>query len=300
MQDQPLSHDSSFHHIPVMGNNVLEAIETLSPEMLNGGLIIDATVGGGGHASLILERYKRVHLIGLDQDANARKASALKLKDFNNRVKIIETNFADFKPSEKAILVLADLGVNSSQLDNKERGFSFRIDGPLDMRMNQNQDINASELISHLDEQELADLIYNYGEERLSRRIARRIKTDLSKRPYTGTLELAYSIAGCYPPKKRNGRIHPATKTFQALRIGVNNELKVLERFLYSSPEWLCDNGLVCIISFHSLEDRRVKQSFLRDERLERLTKKPLIPQSEEVATNPRSRSAKLRIARKK
>ena len=151
-----------------------------------------------------------------------------------------------------------------------------------------------------MEENELADLIYAYGEERLSRRIARRIKADLKERgAYDGTAALAYAVAGCYPPKARRGRIHPATRTFQALRIAVNDELGVLDRLLLQAPDWLEPGGLVGIISFHSLEDRRVKTAFLRDERLERITRKPVVATDEEEEANPRSRSAKWRLARR-
>ena len=156
----------------------------------------------------------------------------------------------------------------------------------------------AAELIDRLEENELADLIYGYGEERLSRRIARRIKADLKdKGSYEGTAALAYAVAGCYPPKARRGRIHPATRTFQALRIAVNDELGVLDRLLQQAPDWLQPEGMLGIISFHSLEDRRVKSAFLRDERLQRITRKPIVASEQEKSINPRSSSAKLRCA---
>jgi len=214
----------------------------------------------------------------------------------------VATNFADYLPPEPAVMVLADLGVSSPQLDVAERGFSFQLDGPLDMRMNAaGGGETAAELIDRLEENALADLIYGYGEERLSRRIARRIKADLAAQgAYSGTAALAYAVAGCYPPKARRGRIHPATRTFQALRIAVNDELGVLDRLLQQAPDWLEPGGLVGIISFHSLEDRRVKTAFLRDERLERMTRKPVVATEEEEEANPRSRSAKWRLARKR
>jgi 16S rRNA (cytosine1402-N4)-methyltransferase len=198
-------------------------------------------------------------------------------------------------------MVLADLGVSSPQLDVAERGFSFRLDGPLDMRMNPGSDAEtAAELIDRLEENALADLIYGYGEERLSRRIARRIKADLAAQgPYEGTAALAYAVAGCYPPKARRGRIHPATRTFQALRIAVNDELAVLDRLLQQAPDWLEPGGVMGVISFHSLEDRRVKTAFLQDERLERITRKPTVATDDEQNINPRSRSAKWRLARR-
>jgi len=282
----------------VLADAVLEAAEQMPGRE---GLLIDATLGGGGHSALLLERNPGLRLVGLDQDPTARAAAAERLAPFGDRVQIVATNFAEYKPTQTAVMVLADLGVSSPQLDVAERGFSFRLDGPLDMRMDRSGDVEtAAELIARLDESELADLIYGYGEERLSRRIARRIKNDLSETgAYSGTAALAYAVAGCYPPKARRGRIHPATRTFQALRIAVNDELGVLDRLLEQAPDWLAAGGVLGIISFHSLEDRRVKTAFLRDERLQRITRKPLVASSEEEERNPRSRSAKLRFARR-
>ena len=287
-----------FSHVPVLADAVLEAAEQLPGRE---GLLIDATLGGGGHSALLLERHPGLRLVGLDQDPTARAAAAKRLAAFGDRVQIVATNFAEYKPAQAAVMVLADLGVSSPQLDVAERGFSFRLDGPLDMRMDRSGDVEtAAELIARLDENELADLIYGYGEERLSRRIARRIKNDLSEKgAYSGTAALAYAVAGCYPPKARRGRIHPATRTFQALRIAVNDELGVLDRLLEQAPDWLAAGGVLGIISFHSLEDRRVKTAFLRDERLQRITRKPLVASPEEEERNPRSRSAKLRFARR-
>ena len=289
---------SSFSHVPVLADAVLAAAEQLPRSE---GLLIDATLGGGGHSALLLERHPGLRLIGLDQDPTARAAAAERLAPFGDRVTIVATNFADYQPPESALMVMADLGVSSPQLDVAERGFSFRLDGPLDMRMNGSGDgETAAELIDRLEENELADLIYGYGEERLSRRIARRIKNDLAEQgAYAGTAALAYAVAGCYPPKARRGRIHPATRTFQALRIAVNDELGVLDRLLRQAPDWLEPDGLLGIISFHSLEDRRVKTAFLRDERLQRITRKPVVATEEEEEANPRSRSAKWRLARR-
>ncbi len=278
----------------------MDSFSLLPPELFDGGLIIDATLGGGGHCELILETHSRLRAIGLDQDPHAREAASVRLERFGSRVRILGENFADFNPPEKAIYVLADLGVSSPQLETAERGFSFRIDGPLDMRMNNEKGMTAKELIETCKEDELAQIIYEYGEERFSRRIARKIKKDLlEKGAYKGTKELAYAIAGCYPAKQRFSRIHPATRTFQALRIAVNNELTVLEEFLKKAPDWLKKDGLISLISFHSLEDRRVKNTFLHDQRLEKVNRKPLIANEKELNHNPRSRSAKLRIGRK-
>jgi len=285
----------ALDHVPVLAEQVLASFAALPAE---GGLLIDCTLGGGGHSALLLEAHPRLRLVGLDQDATARAAAAERLAPFGERVQIVATNFAHFTPAEPAVAVLADLGVSSPQLDVAARGFSFRSDGPLDMRMNTEAGETAAELIARLDETELADLIYAYGEERLSRRIARRIKQHLAEQgPFSGTAALAYLIAGCYPPQARRGRIHPATRSFQALRIAVNDELAVLDRLLERAPDWLLPGGLFGVISFHSLEDRRVKTAFLADERLQRITRKPETATEEEQSSNPRSRSAKWRVA---
>ena len=289
---------SPFFHLPVLNRAVLDAAQLLPATE---GVLIDATLGGGGHSALLLERYPGLRLIGLDQDPTARAAAAERLAPFGDRVLIEAANFADYVPHAPVVMVLADLGVSSPQLDVAERGFSFRLDGPLDMRMNRaGSTETAADLIDRLEEKELADLIYAYGEERLSRRIARRIKNDLADQgAYQGTASLAYAVAGCYPPKARRGRIHPATRTFQALRIAVNDELGVLDRWLEQAPDWLEPGGLFGVISFHSLEDRRVKSAFLRDQRLERITRKPVVATEQEQEANPRSRSAKWRLARR-
>jgi 16S rRNA (cytosine1402-N4)-methyltransferase len=281
-------------------------LKGLLAESADGGVLLDCTLGGGGHSALLLEAHPGLRVLGLDQDPSARSAAASYLAPFGDRVRIVAANFADYEPSEPVLAVLADLGVSSPQLDVAERGFSFRLDGPLDMRMNPDAGETAGELIDRLEASELADLIYGYGEERLSRRIARRIKEHGpwgDPQRQRGTAELAYLVAGCYPPALRHrrgpGAIHPATRSFQALRIAVNNELTALDHLLQASPEWLVCGGLLALISFHSLEDRRVKTAFMADERLERITRKPVVATAEETAANPRSRSAKLRVARR-
>ena len=301
MPDQPSHSTEAFVHVPVLAEPLLEALAASPESLWEKGLFIDATLGGAGHSALLLDRYPQLRLIGLDQDPTARAAAQVRLEPYGGRAEIVATNFADYQPEEAADLVLADLGVSSPQLDVAARGFSFRLDGPLDMRMNpQGGGETAAELIERLEEEPLADLIYAYGEERLSRRIARRIKADLKENGgYAGTADLAYAVAGCYPPKARRGRIHPATRTFQALRIAVNDELGVLDRLLQQAPDWLNPGGVLAIISFHSLEDRRVKTAFLQDDRLARITRKPLVAAEAEEAANPRSRSAKLRLARR-
>jgi len=287
-----------FEHQPVLAAAVLQSFAELPAS----GVLLDCTLGGGGHSGLLLAAHPGLHLIGLDQDPSARAAAAAALAPFADRVTIVASNFADFTPAQPLVGVLADLGVSSPQLDVAERGFSFRLEGPLDMRMNPTAGETAGALIDRLEEAELADLLYGYGEERLSRRIARRIKEQGPwgdpGTPRT-TAELAYLIAGCYPPPARRGRIHPATRSFQALRIAVNDELGVLERLLAAAPDWLAPGGLVGVISFHSLEDRRVKTAFLSDERLARVTRKAIQASDDEIAVNPRARSARWRVARR-
>ncbi|AQL30377.1 16S rRNA (cytosine(1402)-N(4))-methyltransferase RsmH [Prochlorococcus marinus str. XMU1401] len=293
-----LSDSSFFNHQSVMTYEIMASLEhypLINNNQLKG---IDATLGGGGHSYHLLRKYSDLNIIGLDQDPFARKSASKKLDEFKNRIDIRASNFADFVPKEKVSFVIADLGVNSNQIDDPKRGFSFQKNGPLDMRMNPFLDVDAEKLIEALNEKDLANLIYKYGEERLSRKIARKIKLDLKENgKYSGTKELAYSIAGCFPPKQRYKKIHPATRTFQALRIAVNKEIEVLEKFLQVVPEWLLPGGIISIISFHSLEDRLVKSCFKNDQRLKNLTKKPITPSEQEVELNKRARSGKLRIA---
>ena len=193
--------------------------------------------------------------------------------------------------------IIADLGVSSYHLDTPERGFSFRHKANLDMRMDRRQSLTAADVINHWDETELANIFFQYGEERLSRRIARRI---VEQRPFQTTVELAEAIASSVPRKYRYGRIHPATRVFQALRIAVNDELKSLETFLTKAPHSLVPGGRIVVISFHSLEDRLVKNAFRDSTLLQVLTKKVILAQEDENVKNPRSRSAKLRIAQRK
>ena len=292
----------AFAHLPVLADQVRQAFAALpagaseAPPRL-----IDATLGGGGHSALLLEDHPLLEVIGLDQDATARAAAAARLAPWADRLRIVATNFAAYSPDAPVQAVLADLGVSSPQLDRPERGFSFRAEGPIDMRMNPEAGETAAELLDRLEEGALADVLFQFGDERLSRRIARRLVAEREAKPWgeRSTSELAYAVAGCYPPKARRGRIHPATRSFQALRIAVNDELRALERLLRHAPDWLVPGGLLAIISFHSLEDRLVKQAFLADGRLERITRRPLVADPAEAEANPRSRSAKLRLARR-
>jgi 16S rRNA (cytosine1402-N4)-methyltransferase len=283
----------TFSHIPVLSQEVITGLN-IQP----GGNYLDLTVGGGGHSRLILETAEDVKVTCVDQDEDALKAAKENLSEFGDRVNFIHSNFANYQFIENSYDgILADLGVSSYHLDHPERGFSFRNTANLDMRMNQQQSLTAGDIINEWDEKELADIFFKYGEERLSRRIARRI---VEKRPFDTTTELANAIAYSVPPKYRHGRIHPATRVFQALRIAVNDELKVLETLIEKAPNALIPEGRIAIISFHSLEDRPVKHGLRNSPLLRILTKKPIIATEEEIKQNPRSRSAKLRIAEKK
>ncbi|MEG4863090.1 MULTISPECIES: 16S rRNA (cytosine(1402)-N(4))-methyltransferase RsmH [unclassified Microcoleus] len=278
------------YHVSVLASELIAGL-AVRP----GGRYLDATLGGGGHTSLILAAAADVSVVAIDRDEEAiRFCRARFAKD---PVEFWHGNFAQYQSQEATFDgIIADLGVSSAQFDTPERGFSFRHPAKLDMRMNQQQSLTAQEIINHWEEVKLADIIYRYGEERLSRRIARRI---VAQRPFETTTELAGAIASSFPPKQRNGRIHPATRTFQALRIAVNSELASLDTFLKEAPKWLKPGGRIGIITFHSLEDRPVKHQLRGTDCLQVLTKKPIVPQSEEVARNPRSRSAKLRLAEK-
>lgn len=280
-----------FHHIPVLADATI-AYLLLRP----GGRYLDATVGGGGHSQLILQ-VPGTHVVAVDQDPVALAAARDRLSTYGDRVAFHHGNFADYSPDAPFDGILADLGVSSPQVDQPERGFSFRQAAPLDMRMDQTQGETAADIVNHIGETDLANLIYQYGEERLSRRIARQI---VQRRPFTDTVQLAEAIAQSVPRSYRYGRIHPATRTFQALRIAVNRELDQLERFLQQAPNWLCPGGRLAIITFHSLEDRMVKHSFKDNPDLIVVTKKPAIANEAEVAQNPRARSAKLRTAERR
>ncbi len=282
----------AFSHIPVLSGEVINGLMVRPC-----GHYLDATVGGGGHSRLILAAAPDVRVTAVDQDEDALAAAQKELAEFGERVQFVHSNFATYKyPLSTFDGIIADLGVSSHHLDTAERGFSFRKEASLDMRMNRQQSLTAGDIINHWDEPELADIFFRYGEERLSRRIARRI---VEKRPFQSTTELASAIASSVPPKYRYARIHPATRVFQALRIAVNDELKSLETFLEKAPPALVPGGRLAIISFHSLEDRIVKHSIRESPLLQVVTKKPIIAGEQEIVENARSRSAKLRIGEK-
>lgn len=291
----------AFIHVPVLSRELMDGL-AVRP----GGHYLDATVGGGGHSRLILEVGGDVKVTAVDQDEQAIAAAKIALANYGSRVQFIQSNFAEYQPGNLTFDgIIADLGVSSYQFDAAERGFSFRHPASLDMRMDRRRSLTAADVINSWDERALADIFFKYGEERLSRRIARRI---VERRPFETTTELASAIASVVPRQYRYGKsrsqarqktIHPATRVFQALRIVVNDELTSLDTFLNRAPNWLNSGGRIAIISFHSLEDRIVKNALRSSPLLQVLTKKPIIPQADELEQNPRSRSAKLRVAEK-
>lgn len=295
-----------------------ETLDLLDPK--DGQTIVDATLGLGGHTKAILELSEKIQIVGIDQDGEALSYAKKLLKAFAGRCKIFQANFIDIKQVlkdaeiEKVDGIIADLGVSSLQLDSKERGFSFRFDAPLDMRMNLDSDNEtAAELLERLSEEEIADLIYQYGEERFSRRIARRIvERRKIGQPVKTTSELAELVTRSVR-RSRKDKIHPATRTFQALRIAVNNEIEILEGFIRDSVSLLNPGGRLIVITFHSIEDRIIKRTMQNlagkcfcppkfpkcvcgtSKEVTILTRKPIISSHQEQLENPRSRSAKLR-----
>ncbi len=271
--------------------------------------ILDCTVGYGGHAEMVLEAAAPgTKLIGVDRDARALEFCRQRLVRFGRQVMLLQGNHRDLKRHLAAAGisqvdgVIFDLGVSSPQLEDPARGFSFQHEGPLDMRMDQTGGVTAAELVNTLPEGEVADIIFQYGEERYARRIARAIVRERARQPIETTGALVAVIAASVPAVYRHGRIHYATRTFQALRIAVNRELESLEPSLHDAIDALAPGGRICVVSFHSLENRIVKQTFRvlaqnPDPRLALLTKKPVVPGETECRANPRARSAKLRVA---
>ncbi len=305
----------------------LTVLKREAVEMLNvrkNGIYVDATLGLGGHAEAVLESNETARVVGIDQDASALELAAKRLERFGERVTLVNSSFTAIRPILHDLRIagvdgiIADLGVSSLQLDSEHRGFSFRFDAPLDMRMNADADTpTAAELLESLNEVEIADIIYRYGEERFSRRIARRIvERREGGKPVRTTKELAELVERSVRRKPKD-KIHPATRTFQALRIAVNRELEILEQFLTDGVDSLKTDGRSVVITFHSLEDRIVKQTFQRlsgkcscpprmpvcvcgaVKKIEIVTRKPLTPAEDEIEKNPRSRSAKLRVVRR-
>ncbi|HHY82695.1 MAG TPA: 16S rRNA (cytosine(1402)-N(4))-methyltransferase RsmH [Clostridiales bacterium] len=306
----------NFHHIPVL---LQETLEYLNP--MPGGIYVDGTLGGGGHALEVLKRIAPSgKLIGIDRDLQAIEAAAGKLKEFRDSFTPVHGNYADIKEIlsdlniQEVDGVLLDLGVSSYQLDTPERGFSYHEDVRLDMRMDTTQEFSAYELVNEFSLDELARIIREYGEERWARRIAEFI---IKNRPIHTTGQLAEVIKMAIPASARRDGPHPARRTFQAIRIAVNQELSLLEDAVRSAAEVLKPGGRLCVITFHSLEDRIVKNTFKslmnpctcppgapvcicgKQPVAEILTRKPVIPGREELEINPRSRSAKLRVCQK-
>ncbi len=293
-------HSALIVHQPVL---VREVLEYLAPR--SGQTILDCTLGAGGHSVAILPRLlPGGRLIGVDRDATALKRARLRLNEFEPQVRYLHANFSELpgalaKPRLLPVDgLLADLGVSSVQLETPERGFSFLHEGPLDMRMDTSRGTTAAALLARLPERELAELLWRYGEERLSRRIAKRIVMTRRLMPIQTTTQLARVIAEASPARAGALRIHPATRTFQALRIAVNDELGSLRALLAALPTLLRPGGRAVLIAFHSLEDRLIKHAFRRgaeDGWCRVLTKKLVGPSEGELEANPRARSAKLR-----
>ncbi|HXY25692.1 MAG TPA: 16S rRNA (cytosine(1402)-N(4))-methyltransferase RsmH [Candidatus Acidoferrum sp.] len=284
-------------HTPVLLEEVLEWLR-IKPE----GIYIDATLGAGGHSEAIAKRLTSGRLISLDRDAQALELARERLRSFGEKVKLVQSPFSRIAEVARELGippadgVLADLGVSSMQLDQAERGFSFREAGPLNMRMNAEDELTADEIVNRWPERELADLLYREADEHDSRRIARAI---VRARPIRDTAHLATVVAGARKVWGRQ-RLHPATKTFLALRIAVNREMEELGQFLSRTPATMNSGGRWVVLSYHSREDRLVKRAFQEGERqgtLRVLTKHVIQPAEKELAGNPRSRSAKLRCA---
>lgn len=304
-----------FHHISVLLNECIDNLN-IRPD----GIYVDGTMGGGGHSLEIAKRLTTGHLICIDQDPNAHEAAGKRLAEYKDRITFVRDNFGNIKSIldslgiEKIDGMLLDIGVSSHQLDEAERGFSYQQDAPLDMRMNPDRPFSAYDVVNGYDEDELDRVIFTYGEERWARRIAQFIVKEREAKPIETTGELVDIIKKAVPKGARKDGPHPAKRTFQAIRIEVNGELEVLQRAIDDVAARLAVGGRLCIITFHSLEDRIVKEAFRKQENpcicppqfpvcvcgkkpLGRvITRKPILPSKEELEENPRSRSAKLRV----
>ncbi len=288
---------SDFHHLTVLKN---ETVDSIAPR--SGGIYVDLTLGGGGHTEAILQASEGCRVIAFDRDPSAISAASERLSGYGDRVTFVHSRFSRVvdELTDRGIEfvdgLIADLGVSSPQLDEAERGMSFRKEGPLDMRMDPSEGETAADLIVRLTQDELADVIFHLGEERRARRVARCIKQALDAGEVATTTDLRRAIVRAVGPR-RVGGIDPSTRTFQALRLAVNRELEELSAALAAASQIVRPGGVASFISFHSLEDRLVKRAFLKRELWQRLQKKPLRATEEEQAENPRSRSAKLRSA---
>ena len=306
----------AFEHVSVLLHETVDGLN-VKPD----GIYVDATLGGGGHAYEVCTKLgEQGRLIGIDQDADAIKAAGKRLEGFGEKVTIIRSNYCDMKPRlheigiDKVDGILLDIGVSSYQLDTASRGFTYNVDTALDMRMDQRQTLTASDIVNGYEEKELYRIIRDYGEDKFAKNIAKHICTARAVKPIETTGELTEIIKQSIPMKIRATGGHPAKKTFQAIRIELNQELEVLKNSLDDMIELLNDEGRICIITFHSLEDRIVKTIFKRNEnpctcpsnfpvcvcgkksKGKVITRKPILPSEEELEENTRSKSAKLRV----
>ncbi len=307
-----------FKHVTVLLNEAVDILD-IKPE----GIYVDGTLGGAGHSLEIVKKLTSGKLICFDQDINAISAAKEKLKDFMDKTILVHSNFENLREELNKLGIesidgfLVDLGVSSHQLDVPERGFSYMQDAPLDMRMDNNAELSAYDVVNTYSEAELKRVIKDYGEENWSARIAKLIVERRATMPIRTTFELVDAIKAAIPKKMRDENQHPAKRTFQAIRIEVNRELDVIEKTLLAAVEMMNKGGVLAVITFHSLEDRIVKNVFKKlqysctcppefpvcicnsKQIVEIITRKPILPSENEVEMNPRSRSAKLRAARK-
>ena len=309
---------SAFHHISVLLNECIEGLN-IRPD----GIYVDGTLGGAGHSFQIAARLKDGKLIGIDRDQVALKAAGERLSVYGERVQLVHSNFCRMAQVLKELNIqgvdgiLLDLGVSSPQLDDGQRGFSYMVDAPLDMRMNSADSLSAHTVVNTWSQEELKRILYNYGEERYAPQIAAAICRKRTEKPIETTLELVEIIKNAMPPAALREKQHPAKRSFQAIRIAVNDELGAVEQIMADAVELLNPGGRLCIITFHSLEDRIVKLGMQdaakgctcppnfpvcvcgKKPKVKLITKKPIVASDEELEENPRSRSAKLRICEK-
>ena len=305
-----------FKHISVLLDETIDGLD-IKPD----GIYVDGTLGGGGHSYEILKRLSpKGRLIGIDQDGEALKAAGERLKEFENQITLVRSNYCEIDKVlkelnvEKVDGILLDIGVSSYQLDNLERGFSYKSDAPLDMRMDTRQELTAADVVNTYSENELFKIIKDYGEDKFAKNIAKHIALARKEKPLETTKELSEVIKRAIPMKVQAKGGHPAKKTFQAIRIEVNQELTVLKESIDKMIDLLKPNGRICIITFHSLEDRIVKTKFRENEnpctcppnfpvcvcgkksKGKVITRKPIIPSEDEIEENKRAKSSKLRI----
>lgn len=311
---------TGFRHVPVLSG---PALDWLTPALEGPGPLVDCTLGAGGHSEAFLEALPDLVVIGIDRDRDALEAAGRRLKPYGNRMRLVQANFADIEQAargegyEQVGAILYDLGVSSPQLDRAERGFGFRSGFPLDMRMDQKADLKAQDIVNNYSEDRLVDIIFRYGEEKFARRVARAIVLRRAVQPFEEASDLAEVVKTAIPAATRRTGPHPARRTFQALRIETNAELESLERSLATAVDLLRPGGRVAVISYHSLEDRIAKQAFRaaaqgcscpkdlpicvcgKSPRVKVLTNRPVRPDEKETARNPRSDSARMRVAEK-